>query len=44
MRARLQVLIVEKDKIGAGVSTCNGGITSGNLRYFSHRNSAKNSA
>ena len=32
-RAGLRVLIVEKDKIGAGASTRNGGITSGNLRY-----------
>ena len=36
-RAGLRVLIVEKDKIGAGASTRNGGITSGNLRYsFDH--------
>ena len=32
-RAGLKVVIVEKDKIGAGASTRNGGITSGNLRH-----------
>ncbi|MGA1021880.1 MAG: NAD(P)/FAD-dependent oxidoreductase [Candidatus Puniceispirillaceae bacterium] len=32
-RAGLSVVIVEKDKIGAGASTRNGGITSGNLRH-----------
>lgn len=32
-RAGPRVLIVEKDKNGAGASTRNGGITSGNLRY-----------
>ena len=32
-RAGLRVLIVEKNKIGSGASTRNGGITSGNLRY-----------
>jgi glycine/D-amino acid oxidase-like deaminating enzyme len=32
-RAGLRVVVLEKDKIGAGASTRNGGITSGNLRY-----------
>lgn len=32
-RAGLTVVLVEKDKIGAGASTRNGGITSGNIRY-----------
>ena len=32
-RAGLNVVMIEKDKIGAGASTRNGGITSGNLRY-----------
>ena len=32
-RAGLSVVIVEKDEIGAGASTRNGGITRGNLRH-----------
>jgi len=32
-RAGLRVLVVEKEMIGSGASTRNGGITSGNLRY-----------
>ena len=40
-RAGLKVVIVEKDKIGAGASTRNGGITSGNLRHSYNQLSKK---
>ena len=40
-RAGLSVVIVEKDKIGVGASTRNGGITSGNLRHSYNQLSRK---
>ena len=40
-RAGLKVVIAEKDKIGAGASTRNGGITSGNLRHSYNQLSKK---
>ena len=40
-RAGLKVVIVEKDKIGTGASTRNGGITSGNLRHSYNQLSKK---
>ena len=40
-RVGLNVVMIEKDKIGAGASTRNGGITSGNLRYSYYQLSKK---